>query len=65
LHSSGCNETVEALMFGGNFRDGVIESNRILHVHLAVVDRTSELADTLLGLEEVGRRFIESIDAVD
>lgn len=52
-------------MFGGNFRDGVIESNRILHVHLAVVDRTPELADTLLGLEEVGRRFIESIDAVD
>jgi hypothetical protein len=56
LHPSGCDETIQALMFGGS---------RVLHVYLAVVDRASELAYTLLGLEEVGRGFCESIDAVD
>jgi hypothetical protein len=65
LHSSGRNETIQALMFGGNVRDGRIESSRVLHVYLAVVDRASELADTLLGFVKVRRRFIESIDAVD
>jgi hypothetical protein len=65
LNSSGCNETIQALMFGSNVRDGRIESSRILHVHLAVVDRASELAYTLFGLEEIGRRLCESIDAVD
>jgi hypothetical protein len=54
LYSSGCNETIQALMFGCNVRDGRVESSRILHVHLAVVDRASELANTLLGLEKVG-----------
>jgi hypothetical protein len=65
LDPSGCDETIQALMFGGNVRDGSVESSGVLHVHLAVVDRASELAYTLLGLEEVGRGFCESIDAVD
>jgi hypothetical protein len=54
LHSSSCDEAIQALMLCGNVRDGRIESGRVLYIHLPVMDRAPELAHTLLGLEKVG-----------
>lgn len=64
MHASGSDETVQALMLGGDVCYGRIKSDGILDVYLAVMDGAAELVNPLFGLEELCRWFRKSVNAV-
>lgn len=64
MHASGSDETVQALVLGGDVFYGRIESDGILDIDLAVMDGAAELVNPLFGLEEFCRWFRKSVNAV-
>lgn len=57
LHTSCCNEAIKPLVLLCDFCHSSIKAHGILNVHLAVMDRTSELSNPFLRLVVVGCRF--------
>ena len=57
MYTSSCNEAIQSLMLLGNFCHGYVESDGILDVDLAVMDRASELSDALFRFVVVWSRF--------